>query len=91
MFRQLAQQPNDVARYDYLIKTIPELQVSDRPFAMQMSASTEDELGLYNEAIRDFPLKSRSTIDVALPTAVEWQPAVLPTSWQNWPSTAALS
>jgi len=74
MFHELDQQPNDLARYVYLVKTIPELPVSDRQLAMQMFASTEDELGLYNEAIRDFPLKSRGAADTTLPTTVEWKP-----------------
>ncbi|GGY23810.1 hypothetical protein GCM10008098_16690 [Rhodanobacter panaciterrae] len=75
MFHELDQQPNDLARYIYLVKTIPELPVSDRQLAMQMFASTEDELGLYNEAIRDFPLKSHASADTTLPTAAEWMPA----------------
>ena len=74
MFHELDQQPNDLARYIYLVKTMPELPVSDRQLAMQMFASTEDELGLYNEAIRDFPLKSHASADTTLPTAVEWMP-----------------
>ncbi len=75
MFHELDQQPNDLARYVYLVKTWPELAVSDRQLAMQMFASTEDELGLYNEALRDFPLKSHETADTTLPTAAEWKSA----------------
>lgn len=75
MFHELGQQPNDLARYVYLVKAIPELPVSDRQLAMQMFASTEDELGLYNEAIRDFPLKSHASADMTLPTTIEWKPA----------------
>lgn len=75
MFHRLDQQPNDLARYVYLVKTLPELAVSDRSLAMQMFASTEDELGLYNEALRDFPLKSHETADTTLPTVAEWKPA----------------
>ncbi len=75
MFSGLSQQPNDLARYVYLVKTMPELPVSDRALAMQMFASTEDELGLYNEALRDFPLKSHVAADTMLPTAAEWKSA----------------
>jgi hypothetical protein len=75
MFHALNQQPNDLARYVYLVKTMPDLPVSDRSLAMQIFASTEDELGLYNEALRDFPLKSHVATNTTLPTAAEWQPA----------------
>lgn len=75
MFHGLRQQPNDLARYVYLVKTAQELPVADRPLAMQMFASVENELGLYNEALRDFPLKSRVAADTAIPTAAQWKAA----------------
>ena len=75
MFNGLSQQPNDLARYVYLVKTMPDLPAPDRALAMQMFASTEDELGLYNEALRDFPLKSHVAADTTLPTAAEWKAA----------------
>lgn len=75
MFNELKQQPNDLARYVYLVRTMPKLPVSDRALALQMFASTEDELGLYNEALRDFPLKSRSHAGLVLPTPADWTSA----------------
>jgi hypothetical protein len=75
MFHGLRQQPNDLARYVYLVKTLQELPVADRPLAMQMFASVENELGLYNEALRDFPLKSHVAADTAIPTATQWKAA----------------
>ncbi|GAA0888230.1 hypothetical protein [Rhodanobacter soli] len=75
MFHGLRQQPNDLARYVYLVKTMQELPVADRPLAMQMFASVENELGLYNEALRDFPLKSHVAADTAIPTATQWKAA----------------
>jgi len=75
MFHGLRQQPNDLARYVYLVKTAQELSVADRPLAMQMFASVENELGLYNEALRDFPLKSHVPTDTAIPTAAQWKAA----------------
>jgi hypothetical protein len=75
MFHGLRQQPNDLARYVYLVKTMQELPATDRPLAMQMFASVENELGLYNEALRDFPLKSRMTADTTIPTATQWKAA----------------
>ena len=75
MFHELKQQPNDLARYAYLIREIPRLPVSDQQLAMQMFASVENELGLYNEAVHDFPLKSYIAVDATLPTPAEWKPA----------------
>ncbi|WP_158885669.1 hypothetical protein [Rhodanobacter sp. L36] len=75
MFNVLARQPNDLARYIFLVKTMPTLPAADRPLGMQMFASTEDELGLYNEALRDFPLKSHESGDIELPTASDWKMA----------------
>jgi hypothetical protein len=75
MFHELKQQPNDLARYAYLIREIPRLPVSDQQLAMQMFASVENELGLYNEAVHDFPLKSYIAVDASLPTPTEWKPA----------------
>jgi hypothetical protein len=42
---------------------------------MQMFASVENELGLYNEALRDFPLKSHVAASTAIPTAEKWKAA----------------
>lgn len=73
MFHQLREQPNDLARYEYLYATILKLPVTKRQLAMQMFASAEDELGLYNEAIRDFPLQSRVPRGIPLPTPATWK------------------
>jgi hypothetical protein len=75
MFNELRQQPNDLARYVYLVGEMPKLAESDRALALQMFASTEDELGLYNEALRDFPLKSRAHAGMVLPVATDWTSA----------------
>ncbi len=75
MFRGLQKQPNDLARYIYLINLMPQLPETDQSLALQMLASTEDELGLYNEAIRDFPLKSHVSADIQLPTQSQWKVA----------------
>ena len=75
MFHELKQQPNDLARYAYLLGEIPKLPASDQQLAMQMFAAVENELGLYNEAVHDFPLKSYIPVDATLPTPAEWKPA----------------
>ncbi|MDE2307526.1 MAG: hypothetical protein KGJ97_04440 [Xanthomonadaceae bacterium] len=75
MFRALNRQPNALARYVYLTNLLPRLSASDRAIALQMLSSSEDELGLYNEAIRDFPLKNRLPAGSALPKPAEWKSA----------------
>lgn len=72
MFRELRRQPNDLARYMYLLEATPKLPVADQQLALQMFASVENELGLYDEALRDFPLKSHIPPDDSLPTPTEW-------------------
>lgn len=73
MFRALKQQPNDLARYDYLTKVAPFVSDDDQSLALQLIASAENELGLYNEAVRDFPLKSQVIPNLTLPTPDSWQ------------------
>ena len=72
MFHELHAQTNDLARFAYLLKATPKLPISDQQLALQMFASLENELGLYNEALRDFPLKSHVPPDTTLPTPAEW-------------------
>lgn len=73
MFHDLRAQPNDLARYVYLITLLPQTTGADRVVALQMIASIEDELGLYNEAIGDFPLKSHIRPDGSLPLPADWK------------------
>lgn len=72
MFRTLKQKPNDLARFDYLTKVAAFLADGDQSLAFQLLASTENELGLYNEAIRDFPLQSQAIANLRLPTPDDW-------------------
>lgn len=74
-FRTLNRQPNDLARYIYVLKVMPQFGPNERQLAMQMFASTENELGFYNEAVRDFPLKSHVSADTTLPTTDQWKTA----------------
>jgi len=75
MFRDLRQQPNDLARYVYLVNVVQDLSASERPLALQMFAANENELGLYNEALRDFPLKVHQSADDSLPTPADFKSA----------------
>jgi len=72
MFMGLRAQTNDLARYLYLLKTTPTLPVADQQLALQMFASVENELGLYNQALRDFPLKSHALPETRLPNPEDW-------------------
>ncbi|MGN2252402.1 hypothetical protein ACFWZ4_03440 [Frateuria sp. GZRe12] len=66
---------NELGRYGYLLQAIPQLDAGDRPTAQQYFAFSESELGLYGEAVRDFPLKARLPAGIVLPSPVEWQAA----------------
>jgi hypothetical protein len=74
-FHALKTQPNDLARSLYLARNATRLSAADRTIAMQLLASTESELGLYNEALRDFPLAPHLPENTTLPTATEWHAA----------------
>ncbi|TPG51490.1 hypothetical protein EAH75_07230 [Rhodanobacter glycinis] len=63
----------ELPRYSYLVATIPLLPKADQPMGQQLLASSEAELGLYSEAVRDFPLRSRLPSDLVPPKAADWQ------------------
>lgn len=65
--------PNEMARYCYLLQTLPQLTPADAMVARQYLAFSESELGLYGEAVRDFPLKSRLPEDIAVPAPPAWE------------------
>jgi hypothetical protein len=65
----------DLARYSYLIGAIPGLSKAEQPMAQQLLAFSDAELGLYSEAIRDFPLRTRLPDRLTLPKAEDWRAA----------------
>ncbi|HEV2539705.1 MAG TPA: hypothetical protein VGU03_08350 [Frateuria sp.] len=67
--------PNELGRYCYLLQTLPRLAPADAMVARQYLAFSESELGLYGEAVRDFPLKSRLPDDIAAPAPPTWEAA----------------
>lgn len=75
LFAELQPLTHELPRYGYFIKAMPELSEADRLVAQQLLASSEDELGLYSEAVRDFPLRSRPPEKLVLPQAASWQAA----------------
>lgn len=66
---------NELGRYGYLLQAMPQLDPAGKRLAQQYLAFSESELGLYGEAVRDFPLKARLPADTALPTPPAWQAA----------------
>ncbi|WP_329740975.1 hypothetical protein [Dyella sp. A6] len=75
LFRTLFALPSALARYTYLQNEMPHLNADDRIVAMQMLASAESELGLYNRAVFSFPIKVSPPPGLVLPTAAQWRPA----------------
>jgi len=73
MFRALDEQPNLLARYQYLRKLTPHLSAANQQLAAQMSAFTLAELGLYSQAVLAFPLKMRPVPGLVLPDSKDWR------------------
>jgi hypothetical protein len=75
LLHEVSQLKNDLARYQYLSDALPRLSGNDRLVAQQLLASAENELGLYNEAIRDFPFDNRVRSTTPLPQPADWAAA----------------
>jgi hypothetical protein len=75
LFEEAAHLKNDVARYSYLREVMPQLTKDDRLVDQQLLATVEDELGLYDEAMLDFPFDNRVQTPVPLPSPGDWAPA----------------
>lgn len=73
MFRALGQQPNALARYQYLEREMPKLSPANRILAQQMSAFALCELGLYTQAVLAFPLQMSQIPDLVLPDPERWR------------------
>lgn len=73
-FRQYAAQPDLLARRQFLAAEIPRLPEAEQVFARQLLASTDGELGLYQQALHDFPFDQRAPLHALVP-----QPATPPT------------
>jgi hypothetical protein len=73
LFRAVQQRPDDMARYRYLLVHLPGLPPAERNFVLQLLASTENELGLYSEAVRDFPMQSVLPAHTSMPSKPEWE------------------
>lgn len=73
LFSETAHMKTDLARYLYLKEVMGQLSTQDRLIDQQLLASVEDELGLYDEAVYDFPFDNRVQTHVPLPAAADWQ------------------
>jgi hypothetical protein len=75
LFRALRRQPDQLARYQYLDQTMPHLSPSEQVVAGQFRSFSLDELGLYNQAVLSFPLRSEPPPGLVLPDRDEWKSA----------------
>lgn len=67
LLRSFRAQPNDLARRQYLLGRLPDLSPANRDFARQLLATVDDDLGLYDLALRDFPFDNRIPLRRPLP------------------------
>ncbi|RUL72889.1 hypothetical protein [Dyella choica] len=67
--------PNGLARHEYLTSVMPLLSGDDKSLALQLLATVDSELGLYNEAMMAFPFDNRIAPpkSLLLPQANQWQ------------------
>lgn len=75
LFEETAHLKNDLARYMYLHEVMLQLTREDRLIDQQLLATVECELGLYDEAINNFPFDNRVQTPVTLPAPIDWTPA----------------
>jgi len=73
LFDDLQPLTGELARYEYLVAAMPQLTGNDKSLAQQLLASCENELGLYGEAVRDFPLRNDLPKELTPPEADTWQ------------------
>src|SRR5690349_13106700 len=73
LFDDLQPLTGELARYEYLVAAMPQLTGNDKSLAQQLLASCENELGLYSEAVRDFPLRNDLPKELTPPGADTWQ------------------
>lgn len=72
LLHALARQPNELARYNYLVQTAPQLPPAAQNVARQFASFAQNELGIYGEAVLGFPLKASGPPNLELPDASEW-------------------
>jgi len=78
VFREAHAQNSDLARYLLLERAMATARPADLPYVAQLFAFSENELGLYNEALRDFPLRSAPIPTSSCPTGPAGWPVTRP-------------
>lgn len=68
-------EPNTLARYQYLTQELSKLSSDNRVLAMQFLSFSQDELGLYDQAVFSFPLRDRLPRGLTLPDPADWKAA----------------
>lgn len=72
-FNELGPLPNDLARYQYLHRLMPQLSADDQKQARQFLAFADANLGLYRAAVSDFPYVNAAPAKLAMPTPSHWR------------------
>ena len=75
LLQAMERKPTTLARYQYLIQKVPTLSHDNQVLALQFMAFSQDELGLYDQAVFGFPLKNELPDKLTLPTPADWKPA----------------
>lgn len=75
LLQAMGREPSTLARYQYLIRKLPTLTPGDQVLALQFLSFSQNELGLYDQAVFSFPLKNGLPDKLVLPTAAEWKSA----------------
>ena len=74
-FSELKPLTNDLARYGYLRRIMPQLSADDRLQARQFLAFADANLGLYRAAIADFPFTGAIHPSPVMPSPSLWRAA----------------
>ena len=72
-FEELKPLPNDLARYQYLHRLMPQLSEDERKQARQFLAFADANLGLYRAAASDFPFAGAGPAGLAMPSPAQWR------------------
>jgi len=75
LLQAMERKPTTLARYQYLVQKVPTLSRGDQVLALQFMAFSQNELGLYDQAVFGFPLKNSLPEGLKLPTPAEWKSA----------------
>ncbi len=72
LLQTMQQQPNDLARYAYLLQVMPSLSAPNQQLAAQFVSFSQNELGLYTQAVLSFPLTAHPPDSLVLPSVEQW-------------------